>query len=89
MIVVFIFSMRGRYPAMATSSLAPPEVPMELHAGNRDRLLTALRARLSATASPPRGLALLQVPLAVFIMNQSLLCLGLWGFLYQHFGFSF
>ncbi|VAI45755.1 unnamed protein product [Triticum turgidum subsp. durum] len=45
---------------MATSSLAPPEVPMELHAGNRDRLLTALRARLSATASPPRGLALLQ-----------------------------
>ncbi|XP_037452231.1 xaa-Pro dipeptidase-like isoform X4 [Triticum dicoccoides] len=51
---------RKQYPAMATSSLAPPEVPMELHAGNRDRLLTALHAHLSAAASPPRGLALLQ-----------------------------
>ncbi|KQJ94091.1 xaa-Pro dipeptidase [Brachypodium distachyon] len=45
---------------MAASSLAPPGVPMELHAGNRDRLVSALRAQLSASARPHRGLALLQ-----------------------------
>lgn len=46
----------------AASSLAPPEVPMELHAVNRDRLAAALRAHLSASA-PARalhGLVLLQ-----------------------------
>uniref|UniRef100_I1NYM3 Xaa-Pro dipeptidase n=2 Tax=Oryza glaberrima TaxID=4538 RepID=I1NYM3_ORYGL len=54
-------------PAMAaaaappsSSSLAPPEVPMELHAGNRDRLVAALRAHLSASGRPLRGLVLLQ-----------------------------
>ncbi|KAG8070261.1 hypothetical protein GUJ93_ZPchr0006g46164 [Zizania palustris] len=44
------------------SSLAPPEpeVPMGLHAGNRDRLVAALRAHLSASARPLHGLVLLQ-----------------------------
>ncbi|KAL6592262.1 hypothetical protein ACP70R_049526 [Stipagrostis hirtigluma subsp. patula] len=45
---------------MAPSSLAPPAVPMELHAGNRHRLVAALRDRLSASARPHRGLVLLQ-----------------------------
>uniref|UniRef100_A0A0E0G3P6 Xaa-Pro dipeptidase n=1 Tax=Oryza nivara TaxID=4536 RepID=A0A0E0G3P6_ORYNI len=44
----------------SSSSLAPPEVPMELHAGNRDRLVAALRAHLSASGRPLRGLVLLQ-----------------------------
>ena len=47
--------------ASPTSSLAPPVVPMELHAGNRDRLVAALRGHLSASARPLHGLVLLQV----------------------------
>jgi Xaa-Pro dipeptidase len=47
--------------ASSASSLTPPAVPMELHAGNRDRLVAALRDHLSASARPPRGLVLLQV----------------------------
>ncbi|CAN6271990.1 unnamed protein product [Urochloa humidicola] len=46
--------------ASSPSSLAPPAVPMELHAGNRDRLVAALRGHLSASARPARGLVLLQ-----------------------------
>ena len=46
--------------ATSPSSLAPPAVPMELHAGNRDRLVAALRGHLSASAGPPRSLVLLQ-----------------------------
>ena len=56
-------TLRGSQPMAATSpsSLAPPAVPMEeLHAGNRDRLVAALRGHLSASARPPRGLVLLQ-----------------------------
>lgn len=44
----------------ASSTLAPPGFPAELHAGNRERLVAALRAQLSASARPLRGLALLQ-----------------------------
>lgn len=44
----------------ASSTLAPPGFPAELHAGNRERLIAALRAHLSASARPLRGLALLQ-----------------------------
>ncbi|AQK70467.1 Metallopeptidase M24 family protein [Zea mays] len=46
--------------ASPTSSLAPPVVPMELHAGNRDRLVAALRGHISASARPLHGLVLLQ-----------------------------
>ncbi|KAF8691564.1 hypothetical protein HU200_040715 [Digitaria exilis] len=46
--------------ASSPSSLAPPAVPIELHAGNRDRLVAALRDHLSASGRPPRGLVLLQ-----------------------------
>lgn len=59
----FKATLRG-FPAMAASSpssLAPPAVPMELHAGNRDRLVAALRDHLSASGRPYRGLVLLQV----------------------------
>ncbi|CAM0880272.1 unnamed protein product [Alopecurus aequalis] len=51
---------RGRTVDKTSSSLAPPKVPMELHRGNRERLVTALRAHLSASARPLLGLALLQ-----------------------------
>lgn len=44
----------------ASSTLAPPGFPAEMHAGNRDRVVAALRAHLAATARPLRGLALLQ-----------------------------
>ncbi|CAM0946149.1 unnamed protein product [Alopecurus aequalis] len=44
----------------ASSTLAPPGFPAELHAGNRERLVAALRTHLSASARPLRGLALLQ-----------------------------
>uniref|UniRef100_A0A0E0CI67 Xaa-Pro dipeptidase n=1 Tax=Oryza meridionalis TaxID=40149 RepID=A0A0E0CI67_9ORYZ len=52
--------MAAAAPPPSSSSLAPPEVPMELHAGNRDRLVAALRAHLSASGRPLRGLVLLQ-----------------------------
>ncbi|KAI4968190.1 hypothetical protein ZWY2020_005302 [Hordeum vulgare] len=42
------------------SSLAPPAVSMELHAGNRERLVAALTAHLSASGRPLRGIVLLQ-----------------------------
>ncbi|XP_044319098.1 xaa-Pro dipeptidase-like [Triticum aestivum] len=45
---------------MSDSSLAPPAVSMELHAGNRERLVAALRAHLSASGRPLRGLVLLK-----------------------------
>ncbi|XP_006648470.1 xaa-Pro dipeptidase [Oryza brachyantha] len=47
-------------PPPSSSSRAPPEVPMELHAGNRDRLVDALRAHLSPSGRPLHGLVLLQ-----------------------------
>ncbi|KAM0921156.1 hypothetical protein ACQ4PT_007050 [Festuca glaucescens] len=51
---------RRKTPEKISSALAPPRVPMELHAGNRERLLAALCAHLSASARPLRGLVLLQ-----------------------------
>ncbi|THU61120.1 hypothetical protein C4D60_Mb07t19920 [Musa balbisiana] len=45
---------------MAASTLSPPEVPMELHAHNRDKLLRALRDHLAASSRPTRGFVLLQ-----------------------------
>uniref|UniRef100_A0A8I6X1Q4 Aminopeptidase P N-terminal domain-containing protein n=1 Tax=Hordeum vulgare subsp. vulgare TaxID=112509 RepID=A0A8I6X1Q4_HORVV len=45
---------------MNKSSLTPPGVSMELHAGNRERLVAALSAHLSASARPLRGVALLK-----------------------------
>ncbi|URE15976.1 hypothetical protein MUK42_11296 [Musa troglodytarum] len=45
---------------MAASALSPPEVPMELHAHNRDRLVRALRDHLAASSRPTRGFVLLQ-----------------------------
>nr|CAD1843163.1 unnamed protein product [Ananas comosus var. bracteatus] len=47
-------------PPPASSSLSPPEVPMALHAHNRDKLLRALRDRLAAASRPLRGFVLLQ-----------------------------
>ncbi|RZS04982.1 hypothetical protein BHM03_00035401 [Ensete ventricosum] len=45
---------------MAASALSPPEVPMELHAHNRDKLVRALRDDLAASSRPTRGFVLLQ-----------------------------
>jgi hypothetical protein len=45
----------------ASSTLAPPAFPAELHAGNRERLIAALRAQLFASGRPLHGLAFLQV----------------------------
>ncbi|RRT64986.1 hypothetical protein B296_00040707 [Ensete ventricosum] len=45
---------------MAASALSPPEVPMELHAHNRDKLVRALRDNLAASSRPTRGFVLLQ-----------------------------
>ncbi|CAD5187904.1 uncharacterized protein LOC135582740 isoform X1 [Musa acuminata AAA Group] len=45
---------------MAASTLSPPEVPMELHAHNRDKLVRALRDHLAASSRPTRGFVLLQ-----------------------------
>ncbi|KAG1330192.1 xaa-Pro dipeptidase [Cocos nucifera] len=42
------------------SSLSPPEVPMELHARNREKLVRALRDHLAASSRPIRGFVLLQ-----------------------------
>ncbi|KAL8160837.1 hypothetical protein V2J09_012326 [Rumex salicifolius] len=42
------------------SSLSPPEVPMELHIINRQKLLKAIRQRLSESRRPIQGLVLLQ-----------------------------
>nr|GLL20651.1 xaa-Pro dipeptidase [Ipomoea trifida] len=42
------------------SSLSPPEVPMELHAVNRDKLLNSLRAHLSSSSRPSQGFVLLE-----------------------------
>ncbi|XP_008793195.2 xaa-Pro dipeptidase [Phoenix dactylifera] len=44
----------------APSSLAPAEVPMELHARNREKLVRALRNHLAASSLPIRGFVLLQ-----------------------------
>ncbi|XP_044327461.1 xaa-Pro dipeptidase-like [Triticum aestivum] len=45
---------------MSDSSLAPPAVFMELHAGNRKRLVAALRAHLSTSGRPLHGIVLLK-----------------------------
>ncbi|GLT79053.1 hypothetical protein SLA2020_505630 [Shorea laevis] len=42
------------------SSLSPPEVPMELHATNRKKLLDSLRRHLSETSRPLHGFVFLQ-----------------------------
>ncbi|XBI88172.1 hypothetical protein VPH35_026162 [Triticum aestivum] len=42
------------------SPVAPPGMSMELHAGNRERLVAALTAHLSASGRPLRGLVLLK-----------------------------
>ncbi|CAI9100525.1 OLC1v1037645C1 [Oldenlandia corymbosa var. corymbosa] len=42
------------------SSLSPPEVPMELHRLNRDKLLKSLRDHLSASSRPHHSFVLLQ-----------------------------
>ena len=42
------------------SSLAPPALSMELHAGNRESLVNALKAHLSASGRP-LGIVLLKV----------------------------
>ncbi|KAL8456478.1 hypothetical protein ACS0TY_034624 [Phlomoides rotata] len=42
------------------SSLSPPEVPMELHVGNRKKLLGSFRDHLSVTSRPLHGVIFLQ-----------------------------
>ncbi|KAK2645425.1 hypothetical protein Ddye_020620 [Dipteronia dyeriana] len=42
------------------SSLKPPEVPMELHAVNREKLLNSLRQNLTETSRPLHGFVFLQ-----------------------------
>lgn len=46
--------------AAPRSSLSPPEVPMELHVINREKLLKAIREHLSESRRPIQGLVLLQ-----------------------------
>ncbi|WOL09087.1 xaa-Pro dipeptidase isoform X1 [Canna indica] len=46
--------------ASSASVLSPPEVPMELHAHNRDKLVRALRDHLAASSRPIRGFVVLQ-----------------------------
>uniref|UniRef100_A0A7C8YNR0 Xaa-Pro dipeptidase n=1 Tax=Opuntia streptacantha TaxID=393608 RepID=A0A7C8YNR0_OPUST len=43
-----------------TSRLFPPEVPMKLHAINRDKLVEALQKHLAQSGRPVQGLVLLQ-----------------------------
>lgn len=42
------------------SSLSPPQVPMELHVTNREKLLRSLRQQLTETSRPLHGFVLLQ-----------------------------
>ncbi|XP_028790599.1 xaa-Pro dipeptidase-like [Neltuma alba] len=43
-----------------SSGLSPPQVPMELHVNNRDKLLKSLRQHLSESSRPLHGFVLLQ-----------------------------
>ncbi|CAL1414194.1 unnamed protein product [Linum trigynum] len=45
---------------MAASALSPPEVPMELHVSNREKLLQSIRHHLAETSRPLQGFVLLQ-----------------------------
>lgn len=45
---------------MARSSLPPPEVPMQLHAFNRDKLVNSLHQHLADSGLPIQGIVLLQ-----------------------------
>ncbi|KAF7846683.1 hypothetical protein BT93_L3916 [Corymbia citriodora subsp. variegata] len=47
-------------PSSPSSSLSPPPVPMELHARNRDKLLTSLRQSLGDSGRPLHGFVFLQ-----------------------------
>jgi len=46
--------------SMGSSSLSPPQVPMELHFTNREKLLQSLRHHLSHSSRPLHGFVLLQ-----------------------------
>ncbi|CAO2823348.1 unnamed protein product [Amaranthus hypochondriacus] len=46
--------------APTRSSLSPPEVPMELHVINRDKLIKSLRQHLAHSGRPIQGFVLLQ-----------------------------
>ncbi|KAG6538860.1 hypothetical protein ZIOFF_004012 [Zingiber officinale] len=46
--------------ASCATVLSPPEVPMELHALNRDKLVQAMRDNLAASSRPVRGFVVLQ-----------------------------
>ncbi|CAI0543777.1 unnamed protein product [Linum tenue] len=45
---------------MAASALSPPEVPMELHVSNREKLLQSIRHHLAENSLPLQGFVLLQ-----------------------------
>ena len=45
----------------SSSSLSPPEVPMELHVSNRQKLLNSLRHHLSESSRHLHGFVFLQV----------------------------
>ncbi|KAK9099254.1 hypothetical protein Syun_026299 [Stephania yunnanensis] len=45
---------------MASSMASPPEIPMELHAMNRSKVLCALRHRLKSSSRPLHGFVILQ-----------------------------
>ncbi|KAA8523222.1 hypothetical protein F0562_009645 [Nyssa sinensis] len=46
--------------ASSPSSLSPPEIPMELHVNNREKLIKCLREHLSSSSRPLRGFVFLQ-----------------------------
>nr|AKF43196.1 metallopeptidase M24 family protein [Geranium maderense] len=46
--------------SLSGSSLIPPEIPFELHVGNRDKLLKSIRQHLSDSSRPLHGFVLLQ-----------------------------
>lgn len=53
------------------SSLSPPPIPMELHAGNRQKLVDSIRRHLSNSDRPLDGFVLLQVLLVARICKIS------------------
>lgn len=55
---------KGEAVSMA-SKLTPPEVNMELHVINREKLLKSLRQHLSETSRPLHGFVFLEVCLSI------------------------
>ncbi|XP_058074056.1 uncharacterized protein LOC131222852 isoform X2 [Magnolia sinica] len=53
-------SREGISISMASSLSRPPEIPMELHAQNRSKLIRSLRQHLSSSSRPLHGFVLLQ-----------------------------